>query len=62
MMNQFSAGIAASRSRLALFLGAAWLLTGCGQSGNLVLPQKSEKNSGDTGYFAPAQQVPQPAR
>ena len=47
MMNQFSAGI-------ALFLGTALVLTGCGQSGNLVLPQKTGQNSADSGYAAPA--------
>lgn len=59
MMNQFSTRITVSRSRLALFLGAALALAGCGQSGNLVLPQKTGKSSGDAGYFSPAQQVPQ---
>ncbi len=57
MMNQFSAGIALSRVRLALFLGTALVLTGCGQSGNLVLPQKTGKSSSDSGYFAPTQQA-----
>ena len=55
MMNQFSAGIALSRWRLALFLGTALVLTGCGQSGNLVLPQKTGQSSGDNGYSAPTQ-------
>lgn len=62
MMNQFSTRITVSRSRLALFLGAALVLTGCGQSGNLVLPQKTGKNSGDAGYFVPAQQTQQQAQ
>ena len=55
MMNQFSAGIAQSRVRPALFLGTALVLTGCGQSGNLVLPQKTGQNSSDNGYTAPTQ-------
>ncbi|MES2720513.1 MAG: lipoprotein [Pseudomonadota bacterium] len=62
MMNQFSTRITVSRSRLALFLATALLLNGCGQSGNLVLPQKTSQNSGDTGYFAPAEQTQQQAQ
>lgn len=62
MMNQFSTRMTLSRSRLALFLATALLLTGCGQSGNLVLPQKIDQNGDATGYTAPAQQAEQPAQ
>ena len=62
MMNQFSTRMTVSRSRLALFLATALLLTGCGQSGNLVLPQKIDQSGGATGYTAPAQQAEQPAQ
>jgi len=58
MMNHFSTRITVSRSRLALFLATALLITGCGQSGNLVLPQKTGQSGNEAGYSAPAPSTP----
>jgi len=62
MMNQFSTGITPSRLRFTVFMSLSLTLAGCGQSGNLVLPQKTGKSSNDSGYFAPTQHAQEPTQ
>ena len=56
MMKQFSAALDARFIALAGIATATLMLTACGQSGNLVLPQKSSQDQTPPGYVAPATQ------
>lgn len=56
MMKQFSAILDVRFTGMAGALAASLLLTGCGQSGNLVLPQKTGQGQAPEGYVAPASQ------